>query len=88
MTRISIPHLLAAGLAIGVAVTTSAVAQSVQLPPGISVGPRGSIEPLPSDRPSAGEAQRGGQQGQQQPHQPQQDGPGCTYRENSLELIV
>ncbi len=75
----------AAVLAFGLLLAGHAVAQSTPppLPPGISIGPRPPAEPG-AGLPNA-EARQGAQGSQQQP---QQDGPGCTYRDNKLELIV
>ena len=76
----------AAMLAVGLLVGGTAVAQTAQppLPPGISIGPRPPAEPGGNQPNGTGE--QGAQGAQQPPHQ--QDGPGCTYRDNKLELIV
>lgn len=77
---------LAAALAGGILAAAGASAQSLQpqLPPGISIGPR--PPPATGTLPPGGGTTQGAQ-GQQQPQQPQ-DGPGCTYRDNKLELLV
>lgn len=77
---------LAAALAGAVLPVDGAGAQSFQpqLPPGMSIGPR--PPPETGALPQGGNATQGAQ-GQQQQQQPQ-DGPGCTYRDNKLELLV
>lgn len=76
-------------LAFGLMVTGEAVAQSAQpqLPPGISIGPRPPAEAGAGANAPVGGGETQDAQGVQQSPQPQ-DGPGCVYRGNKLELIV